>query len=44
LSLETTKWRHKNGGAHSGGSVGISSNASLPLSLAAQWCVDVLRE
>lgn len=27
-----------------GGSVGISSNASLPLSLAAQWCVEVLRE
>ena len=27
-----------------GGSVGISSNASLPLSLAGQWCVDVLRE
>ena len=27
-----------------GGSVGISSNASLPLSLAAQWAVDVLRE
>ncbi|QXI29299.1 pca operon transcription factor PcaQ [Pseudomonas vanderleydeniana] len=27
-----------------GGSVGISSNASLPLSLAAQWSVDVLRE
>lgn len=27
-----------------GGSVGISSNASLPLSLAAQWCVDVLRD
>jgi len=27
-----------------GGSVGISSNASLPLSLAAQWCIEVLRE
>lgn len=27
-----------------GGSLGISSNASLPLSLAAQWCVEVLRE
>ncbi|WP_375738771.1 pca operon transcription factor PcaQ [Pseudomonas boanensis] len=27
-----------------GGSVGICSNASLPLSLAAQWCVEVLRE
>ncbi|UUQ66831.1 pca operon transcription factor PcaQ [Pseudomonas fuscovaginae UPB0736] len=27
-----------------GGSVGISSNASLPLSLAAQWAVEVLRE
>ncbi|MBT8768909.1 pca operon transcription factor PcaQ [Metapseudomonas boanensis] len=27
-----------------GGSVGICSNASLPLSLAAQWCVEVLRD
>ncbi|MGC5701866.1 pca operon transcription factor PcaQ [Pseudomonas sp. NFXW11] len=27
-----------------GGSVGISSNPSLPLSLAAQWVVEVLRE
>ena len=27
-----------------GGSVGICSNPALPLSRAAQWCVDVLRE
>lgn len=27
-----------------GGSVGICSNASLPLSLAGHWCVEVLRE
>nr|WP_218182700.1 pca operon transcription factor PcaQ [Pseudomonas gingeri] len=27
-----------------GGSVGLCSNPSLPISLAAQWCVDVLRE
>lgn len=27
-----------------GGSVGICSNASLPLSLAAHWCVETLRE
>jgi LysR family pca operon transcriptional activator len=27
-----------------GGSVGICSNAAVPLSLAAHWCVDVLRE
>ena len=27
-----------------GGSVGISSNASLPLSLAAQWALEVVRE
>ncbi|SDH53308.1 LysR family transcriptional regulator, pca operon transcriptional activator [Pseudomonas benzenivorans] len=27
-----------------GGSVGICSNATLPLSLAAQWCQEVLRE
>lgn len=27
-----------------GGSVGICSNAALPLPLAAHWCVEVLRE
>jgi LysR family pca operon transcriptional activator len=27
-----------------GGSVGICSNPALPLSRAAQWCVDTLRE
>jgi LysR family pca operon transcriptional activator len=27
-----------------GGSVGLCSNPALPLSIAAQWCVDVLRE
>jgi LysR family pca operon transcriptional activator len=27
-----------------GGSVGLCSNPALPLTLAAQWCVDVLRE
>ena len=27
-----------------GGSVGICSNTALPLSLAAQWCCEALRE
>ncbi len=27
-----------------GGSVGLCSNPALPLSIAAQWCVDILRE
>ena len=32
------------GSREPGGSVGICSNASLPLSLAGHWCVEVLRE
>lgn len=32
------------GQREAGGSVGISSNTSLPLSLAAQWAVEVVRE
>jgi LysR family pca operon transcriptional activator len=27
-----------------GGSVGLCSNPALPMPLAAQWCVDVMRE
>ncbi|MGE7958968.1 pca operon transcription factor PcaQ [Pseudomonas sp. NPDC089530] len=45
LDLANGELREIDLGQHEpGGSVGISSNASLPLSLAAQWCVEVLRE
>ena len=45
LDLECSELREIDlGQREPGGSVGISSNASLPLSLAAQWAVEVLRE